>query len=170
MQVGLTSVLKGINRELIINFKQYNNRAFYRCLVLKEGAKILVAYDGSEYSEKALQEAIDIAKKFGGSVTLLHVYWDPNIGKFEETEIRDQLTLQIMAEAEKKLVASNVAYELRSERSDDAPHVILSTAIRDDFNCIAIGSRGMGGAKAWLLGSVSSRVVAESHCPVIVAK
>ena len=137
---------------------------------MKSGAKILVAYDGSEFANRALNEAVDIAKKVNGSVTLIHVFWDPNVKKYEGTEVRDQPTIQLMADAEKILKASKVKHELRSERSDDAPHVILKAANEGGFDYIAMGSRGRGGAKAWILGSVSSRVVAESHCPVIVVK
>jgi nucleotide-binding universal stress UspA family protein len=137
---------------------------------LKDGAKILVAYDGSEFSKRALNEATDLAKKFNGSVTLLHVFWDPEVKKYEGTEIRDQPTMQLLSEVEKGLKVSKVKYEVRSERSDDPPYIILKTAKDEGYNCIAIGSRGRGGAKAWILGSVSSRVVAESTCPVIVVK
>jgi len=137
---------------------------------LKDGAKILVAYDGSEYADRALNEAADLSKKLNGSVTLLHVFWDPNVKKLEGTEIRDEPTMQLLANAEKNLKKSKIKYEMRSERSDDIPHVILKTAEEEGFDYIAIGSRGRGGAKAWILGSVSSRVVAESACPVIVVK
>jgi nucleotide-binding universal stress UspA family protein len=137
---------------------------------MRDGAKILVAYDGSEYADRALSEAAEIAKKFNGSVTLLHVFWDDQVKKLEGTEIRDQPTMQLLANAEKRLKASKVKYEMRSERSDDIPHVILKTVEDGGFDCIAMGSRGRGGAKAWILGSVSSRVVAESACPVIVVK
>ena len=137
---------------------------------MKDGAKILVAYDGSEFSKRALNEATDLAKKFNGSVTLLHVFWDPEVKKYEGTEIRDQPTMQLLADVEKGLKVSKVKYEVRSERSDDPPYIILKTAKDEGYNCIAIGSRGRGGAKAWILGSVSSRVVAESTCPVIVVK
>ena len=137
---------------------------------MKEGAKILVAYDGSEYSKRALKEASDIAKKFAGSVTLLHVFWDPKVTKFEGTEIRDMPTLRLLADVEKGLKEAKIKYEMRSERSDDPPSVILRIAKEGGFDCIALGSRGVGGAKAWLLGSVSSKVVAEATCPVIVTK
>ena len=137
---------------------------------MKDGAKILVAYDGSEFSKRALNEATDLAKKFNGLVTLLHVFWDPEVKKYEGTEIRDQPTMQLLADVEKGLKTSKVKYEVRSERSDDPPYVILKTAKDEGYNCIAMGSRGRGGAKAWILGSVSSRVVAESTCPVIVVK
>ncbi len=137
---------------------------------MRDGARILVAYDGSEYSKRALREAVELARRHSGSVTLLHVFWDPGVRKLEGTEVRDQPTLQLMDEVERELKASGVRYEARSERSDDAPYEILRAARDGGFDCIAVGSRGVGGAKAWILGSVSSRVVAESACPVIVVK
>ncbi|MGA9388627.1 MAG: universal stress protein, partial [Candidatus Bathyarchaeia archaeon] len=36
--------------------------------------KILVPLDGSEHSLKALERATEIAKKFSGKITLIHVY------------------------------------------------------------------------------------------------
>jgi len=137
---------------------------------MKDGAKILVAYDGSIYSKKALTEAVDLAKRTHGSVTLLHVFWAPEKTKFEGTEVRDEPTIRLLKDAESDLKKANIQYEALSERSDDPPHVILKTAEDGGFDCIALGSRGVGGAKAWLLGSVSSRVVAEAQCPVLVVK
>jgi nucleotide-binding universal stress UspA family protein len=148
---------------------------------MKEGLKILVAYDGSTYAKKALSEAIDIARKFSGSITALHVYWDPSKGvggppearrtqRFEETELRDQPDIQLMEEVEKSLKASKVKYEIRSEHSEHPPDVILRVAKDEKFDCIALGSRGLGGAKAWLLGSVSTKVAAEAGCTVMIAK
>ncbi len=70
----------------------------------------------------------------------------------------------------KKPKGQKVKYEALSERSDDPPHVILKTAEAGDYDYIAMGSRGMGSAKAQLLGSVSRRVIAETQCPVLVIK
>ena len=139
--------------------------------VLRDGAKILVAYDGSDYSMRALNEAISLAKKFSGSVTLLHVFWEPVAARrVEGTEVRDQPVIRLMGDAEKALKASNVKHELRSENSSQIPDTILKVAKEGGFDTIAMGSRGMGGAKAWLLGSVSSKIAAESEIPVIITK
>lgn len=138
---------------------------------MRDGAKILVAYDGSEYSKKALREAIDIAKKFSGSVTVLHVFWEPLASRrIEGMEVRDQPAMRLMEDAEKMLKASSVKYEMRSENSSQIPDVILKVAKEGGFDSIALGSRGMGGARAWLLGSVSSRIAAEAEKTVIIAK
>ena len=98
---------------------------------LKEGLKILVAYDGSEFSNRALNEAAEIAKHFKGSVTLLHIYWDDKIEKFEGTEIREQPELQLMADAAMMIKTSQVKYNLKSVRSDDTSRVILKT-VKDE--------------------------------------
>ncbi len=144
---------------------------------MKENMKILVAYDGSDFSKKALDEAVDVAKRFSGNVTVLHVYWDPSEGVHEKTlervekiEVRDRVSIQVMDELEPKLKRAGVKYDFRSERSNHPPAVILRIASDEGYDLIALGSRGMGGAKAWLLGSVSSRVVSEADCPVLVAK
>jgi nucleotide-binding universal stress UspA family protein len=144
---------------------------------LKGDMKILVAYDGSIYSQKALDEIIEIAKRFSGSITVLNVYWDPTeeaheevVRRVEDIEVRDRGSLRILNDLEPELKEAGVKYELRSERSNRPPEMILRIAKDEGFDLIAIGSRGMGGAKAWLLGSVSQKVVSEADRPVLVAK
>ena len=139
--------------------------------LLRDGAKILVAYDGSDSSKNALKQAIDIAKKFSGSVTVFHVFWQPGATiRVEGTEVRDQPVIRLMEDAEKILKASKVNYDLRSENSNQIPDLILKFAREGGYDGIALGSRGMGGAKAWLLGSVSSKIAAEAEVPVIIVK
>jgi nucleotide-binding universal stress UspA family protein len=40
----------------------------------------------------------------------------------------------------------------------------------DGFDIIIIGSKGMGGGKSWILGSVSRKVIEDAPCPVLVVK
>ena len=137
--------------------------------------KILVAYDGSEESHRALVAATDLAKQFKGSVTALNVYWDtaqnqyePKLEKIEGISASDEGSLRILGNAKDYLEKNKVKYELRTERNPNTPKTIMGIVEKDGYGCIALGSRGMGGARAWLLGSVSSRVIAEAYCPVIV--
>lgn len=144
---------------------------------MKDGMKILVAYDGSSYSKNAVEEAVEIAKKFDGSLTILHIYWDPSeesheaaVGTIEGIEVRDSGSLRLLDDIEPELKKSGAKYEFRSERSTHPPSMILRVAEEEKYDLIAMGSRGLGGAKAWLLGSVSNKVVSESDIPVLVAK
>jgi len=127
---------------------------------LKEGAKILVAYDGSTFSNRALEESIDLVKRFNGSIVILHVPWEQS----------DDQSRWMLLETGGRAKKAGVRYSLKSERSNNAPEKILQTANEGRFDCIAMGSRGVGGAKAWFLGSVSSKVAAEAQCTVLIVK
>jgi len=137
--------------------------------------KILVAYDGSMESMKAVEEAASLAKHLSGAVTVLNIYWDraegghsAQIQAVENIEVRDEGSLRILAPVESMLKDKNIEYNLRTERSSNVPKTIMKIAEDENYDCIALGSRGLGGAKAWVLGSVSSRIIAESSCPVLV--
>ncbi len=138
---------------------------------MKENMKILVPYDGSTHSKNAVYEAIDLAKQYSGSVTLLNVHWDPGAtGVYDGTEIRDQPVIKLFEDIENDLKQSDVSYELRYESNANAPNVILNVSKEGGYDAIIMGCRGLGGARAWLLGSVSTRVAAEASCPVIIVK
>lgn len=127
---------------------------------MRLGMKILVAYDGSVHADQALSEALDLAKRFSGSITILHVFW-------EESEEESR---KMLKGAEERLKGANVKYDLRVERGQNIPRRITRIATEEGFDLIVIGSRGLGGGKAWVLGSVSSRVVEDATCPVLVVK
>ena len=142
---------------------------------MQDGMKVLVAYDGSTEAHNALVQAVDLAKKFNGAVTALNVYYDPGESQYSATltetegiDPRDEGSIRILRPAKDYLEESKVKYELKTFRSSNVPKTILDIAEKEGYGCIALGSRGLGGARAWLLGSVSSRVIAESTCPVIV--
>jgi len=142
---------------------------------MKDGAKILVAYDGSKESMEAVKEGADLAKRFKGSLTVLNVYWDPREAQYEpevrrteKTSIGDMGSMRVLDDVEPMLKDSKVKFDLRSVKDPNVPKTILRIAEDEGYGCIALGSRGKGGAKAWLLGSVSSRVIAEASCPVMV--
>lgn len=122
--------------------------------------KILVAYDGSAHADKALSEAIVLAEKFKGTITVLHVAWEKS----------DDDSRRLLHHAEEKLKKSNVKYKLRVEQSQYPPRRIVRIAMDEACDLIAIGSRGMGRGKTWVLGSVSSRVIEEAPCLVLVVK
>lgn len=127
---------------------------------MKPLMKILVAYDGSALADKALSEAIDLATVFRGSITVLHVAWEES----------DDESRRILLRAEERLKKADVRYEVRTERSQYPPRRIIRIAMDEACDLIAIGSRGLGSRQAWILGSVSRRVIEEAPCPVLVVK
>lgn len=122
--------------------------------------RILVAYDGSKQSDQAIQEAVNLAEKFKGSITVLNVYW-------AEPENEKNSMLQ---NAEKLLMETFVKYELISEKNQSPSNRIITMARDCGFDVISIGSKGRHGAKERLLGSVVSKVIAEAPCPILVTK
>jgi len=137
---------------------------------MKKGMKILVAYDGSPQSKDALKEATDLLREFSGEMTVLHVYWDPEIREYDGTEIRDRPSLRLLDDIKNTLDESCVKYKFRSEHHPNTPRAILNIAENEKYDMIALGSRGIGRARAWLLGSVSNKVVSEAPCTVLVTK
>ena len=142
---------------------------------MKEGLKFLVAYDGSSEAARAVETAADLAKSLKGSLGVINVYWDtaqnkyePELAATENISVMDEGSLRILDDIEPMLKEKGVEYELKSERNPNVPRTIMRVAETEGYGCIALGSRGLGGAKAWLLGSVSSRIISDSTCPVIV--
>lgn len=127
---------------------------------MKMSGKILVGFDGSTKSEIALEEAISIAEKFKARIIVLHVAWN-------ETDIESHKKLE---KIEHKLMKSSVKYDLKSIRSEYVPRGIVRTAMDEACDLIVLGSRGLRGGKAWVLGSVTQKVLEDSPIPVYIVK
>lgn len=138
---------------------------------------ILVAYDGSETSGKALNQAIKfIQSKPGSKLTVAHVLNRP-MSAFEGFGwVIPEGYQDKMKEYEDALVkkAEEVIRELPYTKiamlTGNPAQAILEYA--KEYNCdlIVMGSRGLGPFKEWMLGSVSHHVVQQSHVPVLIVK
>jgi nucleotide-binding universal stress UspA family protein len=127
---------------------------------MKEKMKILVGADGSDHSTWALMEAISIAKKFSGQVKVVIVY---KRGKFEDAT-KTQNKAKALLNEEK--IDSDIITILGSNIS----RALIDTAENEKMDLIVVGSRGLGNAAAFLLGSVSKQVVSKASCNVLVVK
>ena len=125
----------------------------------------------------ALEKAIEIAKKFDGKITLIHVYsiaW--LISKPRQLTMLPKLIEatredgnNILADGEKKVKGEGIQVEtlLREGHTVDK---ILRTCREGEFDLIVIGARGLSTIKEILLGSVSHGVTRHACCPVLVVK
>lgn len=139
--------------------------------------KILVAHDGSTQADKALDVAVGIAGKSGGSVVLVNVVPDLCLASEEigmETcelvsrslaDEAERSMRKVMARMAEKGVAATLA--IKHGRPADA---ILEVADEIAADLIVIGSTGKHGALRMLLGSVSSRVAEYSTRSVFIVK
>ena len=121
---------------------------------------ILVAYDGSVHSDKALVEAIKIAKKFYAHLDVLYCSWD-------ESEQND---LTLLKTKQNFLEKSGVSYTIRCENYEHVWKKIVDVVDRELIDLIVMGTRGMGTARSMMMGSVSRKVIENSPCPVLVVK
>ena len=131
---------------------------------------ILLAYDGSKFSEAALLEAINYARSYEGSLKIVNAVYtndeylaiapdavDKMVQKAKETlESARQMAVKEGIEAE-TFVREGEPYE-----------VITSLAEELKTNTIIMGSRGKTKIGRILLGSVTSRVIGYAPCPVMV--
>jgi len=128
-------------------------------------AKILVAIDGSKQATKALEYVSVIARKFNSKVILLHVAetklenLDPEaIRKISDTIIGDAATEIKGVNIEKGLVFG------------DPAESIIRLAIKDNYDLIVLGSRGLSSVKRYLLGSVSEDVAWHARRSVLIVR
>lgn len=141
--------------------------------------KILVAFDGSEYSIRALRAAAILAKAQGSELLVLYVIRPllysyagmsnvaiQRIGRIEKEEAEAILKRGSELLREENIEAKvNVVEGVRS-----AVQAITEYADKESVDLIAVGTRGMSGFKKLFLGSVSSGVVAHAPCSVLVVR
>ena len=127
---------------------------------MKTNMKILVGVDGSDNSTWALMEAISIAKKFSGSIKVITVY--KRGGEEEATKTQTK--------AKQLLDEENIDASLAAILGSNPSRALVDTAANEEFDLIVVGSRGLGNAASFLIGSVSKQVVTKAHCDVLVVK
>ncbi len=137
--------------------------------------KILVAHDGSKLSDKALRAAVEIALKFDSSLTVLSVVPElylTELSDMDRAKIMEALTEEAKAALErvrKSLAGKSIESKIIMRQGPPAEKII-ETAQKMKVDLVVTGSHGRHGARKFLLGSVSSRVVDYSPCPVLVVR
>ena len=139
--------------------------------------KIVVATDFSTASRPALAAALDLARRDGARLVVLHVMMPPSPfvgddlpGSWLELEARAR------RDAERRLAAA----VSQAERSGivttgtlvkGAPaEVIVRVARREGADLIVIGTHGRSGLGRLFMGSVAARVLGTATCPVLTVR
>jgi len=150
--------------------------------------KILVPLDGSKYSERALEAAINIAKKFQSELTLIDVYSFemPYSIKYVRKGVTGKLrgyseAFRVASEAiqreragilkkgEMKVKVEGIPVETALMEGNTVQE-ILRKAVEGKFDLIVIGAKGAGKIRGMLIGHVSEKVVRKARCPVLVIR
>jgi nucleotide-binding universal stress UspA family protein len=140
---------------------------------------ILLATDGSSASGHAGAIAVDMARKYGAKLMVVYVV-DPYLSMGGNNPYSYQA---YMAAAQEQAAAAhanikalciqaNPVVEMQALMTENvgAPVGIIEAAKSEGADLIVVGSHGRTGIARLVLGSVSSKVVAESPVPVLVAR
>ncbi len=137
--------------------------------------RILVATDFTETSERALDFATELARKFGASITVVHAYQIPAMGFADGGYIAGaEVAAQLATAGQNRLDAV-----VDSKRTSGVPmqavlregvawEEVNAMAKEVDANLIVIGTHGRRGLARALLGSVAENVIRTSTTPVLV--
>jgi universal stress protein E len=156
---GLTRLLMGSTTARVIGHSPCH------VLVAPTGGSLnfhclLVACDGSPFSEAAWVEALGLAQTMGSAMVAVSVAADDRdipaatkvVQTLEQAAGKQGLTLETL---------------ILMGRPDEA---IVNAAIFKDASLIIVGSHGGTGLKRLLMGSVAERVIGHAKCPVLVVK
>jgi nucleotide-binding universal stress UspA family protein len=123
--------------------------------------RILVASDGSPYSESAWKLALSMAKQ--AKSRLIGVAVAPEEGDIIEAKA---IIHRMVTDAS----AARVPFKGVNPQGVPADEGIVHQAIKNEVDLIIVGSYGRTGLKKLLMGSVTERVIGGSPCPILVVK
>ena len=148
--------------------------------------RILVATDLTESSRAALQAGLDLGRRLGAEVEVLHVTESPIASRAwylpysegEGTFLRDiaakqrHAALQVLEDQIKEAAFDQrEAAATRALIKDGIPSdVIMVLAKEQDVDLIVMGTHGRKGMRHFVLGSIAERVVRDAPCPVLTVR
>jgi nucleotide-binding universal stress UspA family protein len=142
--------------------------------------KILIAIDGSDFSQAALQSVIGRSWNAGTEIKVLHVVEPPamfigrEMGAYDpefETiwkAIREQAK-DLVEKAAQQLRAAG--FQVFTELVEGEPKsLIIDVANEWHADMVVVGSHGWSGLDRFLMGSVSEAVMRHAHCSVEIIR
>jgi nucleotide-binding universal stress UspA family protein len=150
--------------------------------------RIVVATDGSDGADRAIDFAADLAGKFTADLVLVHVISASTLANagaglartpadlrplrsVENTSVSEVLTdmaTAILAKAKLRAGARGAQRVQTEIRAGTPAETIVSVAGEQEADVIVLGKRGLGRLAGLLLGSISQKVVMLARCAVAV--
>jgi nucleotide-binding universal stress UspA family protein len=137
--------------------------------------QVIIASDGSEAATHAVRAGMELAKEYHANVNVLNVLQP--LASYPGVS-RDDLYPEVYAKQVKEVIGrqvdpiareTGVPYWLCQEQGHPA-QTLVGFAEKQKADLIVVGSRGRGGFKRLLLGSVSTSVLHHAHCSVLVVR
>ncbi|HVP60352.1 MAG TPA: universal stress protein [Myxococcaceae bacterium] len=139
---------------------------------------ILVPTDGSELSDRAVVEAVTLARTLGARLTAVTVSppfhltgYDPFLITVTPTQYErahESRAREVLGDARAKAASAGVPCEVISLVNDAPWQAIIETAQRQGCDLVFMASHGRRGVAGMLLGSETQRVLTHCKVPVLV--
>ena len=138
---------------------------------------IVAAVDFSPHSDRALEVAIDLGKRFGAAIHVVHAFGLPLplVSPYEVAvpdaylqESREAAGLKLSAAGD-RVAASGLDVKIHLAEVPAAP-AIVRVAKEVGADLIVMGTRGHTGIKHFVLGSVAERTLRLAPCSVLTVK
>lgn len=144
--------------------------------MLQEYKRILVATDGSQGAELALNKAVAIAKRNNAALVILHVLDTRSIQATSSSDLHFREALRTLGE---EVVADAKNYALEQGVEDvkvvleiGSPKSIIAEEVpkNENIDLIVLGAKGMSALERFFMGSVSENVIRHATCDVLVVR
>ena len=140
---------------------------------------ILVAFDGSDHAQEAMELACDIASKYESALHVIHVpqltgetimvgYTAVPVPPTEEAI--EKAGNEILDKARDVAAKHGLGQPVTKITNGDPARSVVNYAKANDADLIVMGRRGLGDFGAILVGSVTHRVQQLAECAVLTAK
>ena len=135
-------------------------------------SKILVAVDGSQYSDKAFEYAASMIHDHKQQLLIVHIIENlGNIGYSNLNQLKqDSQTIlkKYKTKAENKGLKSSI--KIIEDQGNNSAEKILDISESEKVDTVIVGTKGQKAKEQFLLGSTSYRVAHYSKCTVIIVK
>jgi nucleotide-binding universal stress UspA family protein len=138
---------------------------------ITKGEKILVAVDGSEYTDIIVDQAISMGRICNSVIVAISVipFFPDYVSSAVQLEEKlSKNTRKLLETVKRRIEKENIECETLV-RIDEQPHEpIVQEAKKRNADLIVMGTRGVTGLKRVLMGSVAQKVIGHAPCPVMV--
>jgi nucleotide-binding universal stress UspA family protein len=142
--------------------------------------RIVVGTDGSETAAQAVNQAIELAKLSGASISIVSAYQPAPERRVQAEQAGAPVDVQyeIGPREDVNLVLAAAAADAKGQGVEVQTHpvegdpadAILNVAEETNADLIVVGNKGMTGARRYLLGSVPNNVSHHAPCSVIIVR
>jgi nucleotide-binding universal stress UspA family protein len=137
-------------------------------------SSLLVPFDGSDSSKKALTKACELSKLDGGEITVLYVI--PRYEEMMDFFKTETITESLFQEAEKileaaKQIAAGLGVQIKAVvQEGHAGEKIVEMADKFKNDVIVVGTHGWRGMNKAIMGSTAERIIAHASRPILIVR